>query len=286
MKYISLYRQISLLKKQNIKLKLKIHQIHIQYYKKTSKQEKDQNPDQNQNCEPDQNQDKDQKQAKSLVNQIILNDINSNFNIAPNLGTFSDETKIFSYTLFVLSPNCYNTIRNVLPFPSEQILRAVFSKDISNFEKKITDVNKAGQISEERGKNISEDKILVTLSIDAFSINQLENSHNYAFIYLILPFSKKYRPFPILIHSAEKGNADLNVDDNIKKNLDFSKGSKFKIKCISVDGDKHYNALFLEKLNILNSKFSLFQNHELNFDLFIFFLENDEYFFLQIFYTF
>lgn len=206
------------------------------------------------------NKEKVSKKKFSSPKLEIISDFETNINVSANKRTFTYETLLFSYTLYSLSAQAYRCLRDIFPFPSDSLLRRTFSNTVSELQNKLSDLSKLQQLLIERGLNISDEKIPCTLSVDAFAVNTFKNNNNYAFIYMILPFSTKYRIFPIFLENVSNGNATASTFDLIKKIFQISKNTKFQIKIISVDGDRYYDAHFsvsLSSTHFLNDLFSI-----------------------------
>lgn len=71
------------------------------------------------------------------------------------------------------------------------------------------------------------EQVKCCLSIDAFSINTFSNNNNFSFIFMILPFNRNFRPFPIHLYSSSSGSANDTTFLIMKKIVEQSKGTKF-----------------------------------------------------------
>ena len=93
----------------------------------------------------------------------------------------------------------------------------------------MTDINSVEQIFNERGSLYEADVIKSSLSVDAFSINTFSSKDDYSFLYLILHFNTRIRPFPLHLETKENENTNVSSFDKIKYIIEKTKSTKFKI---------------------------------------------------------
>lgn len=220
---------------------------------------------------------KSEQHAKPI--SPILEDLEMNMMVNPNNRSFSLETKLFSYTIYTISAQAYRVIREVMPLPSDSILRRTFSPDIKNIEMQFSDISNVKSILDSRGSKF-DFKVQCSLSVDAFAVNNFSNTNNYAFIYLILPFTNLIRPFPIFLENTISGNANETTFSNINFILQQSQNSIFKIELVSVDGDRYYDPLFKLSRNLLEF-IDLNDITQINFENIVKFFDTNDKLFLS-----
>lgn len=257
MRAIKLRRRIFLLSKEVRSLKIQLRFVTKRAsYLLDYIRSKEPNFDIDQHVDPKSDNIKTNNSFNFTQRSPIIDDLDHNLIVkCPNNRNYSDETKFFCYTIYSISSSAYRVVRSELPFPSEQRLRKIFSPYVQKVEKQLTDINSIEQILNERGSLFGQNVIKCTLSVDAFSINTLDDNDNYSFLYLILPFDTNIRPFPLHLETKETGNANSNSFNKIKFIIEKSKNTKFKIILVSVDGDRYYDPLFSIAFNFLKEKF-------------------------------
>lgn len=255
MRHIKYIRKVYLLRKENRSLRCQIRYLNkrasylLQIVKSI-------NPD----FDMDENPTETPIQNESIDSQKVLNpiitDLEQNLYVSKYHRDYSFESKLFSYTIYVSSSSAYRVIRDQIPLPSESLLRKYFSPFVKSIEQKLTDIEKVHEIFLERQNLFDSTEIKCCLSIDAFSINTFSNNNNFSFIFLILPFNRNYRPFPIHLYSTQNGNANETTFLRMKQIVEQSRETKFKIVFYSVDGDRFYEPLFHKSFNLILPFFS------------------------------
>ena len=199
----------------------------------------------------------------NIPEEIIINSFRS-----PNRRRFSNFFKQFSYSIYIQSPASYRTIRDVLPFPSERLLRKEFSPKVQSVEDKLTNISKGNIISLINPLLNTPEEIRCVLAIDAFSVSYLQNKKaacdgdNYCFIYLLQPLSSNYKNIPIHLYPSPNGKATQEIIDKAKVMIEIiTCNTKLSIPYIAVDGDSTYNPEFSACFSQLSTKI---HDHYLN----------------------
>lgn len=198
---------------------------------------------------------------------ILIDNLISNLSKNKYRYTYTKEFKEFAYTLYCTSSGCYRILRQAFPFPSESSLRKYFRPFVNEIENRLTDINSVKNTLLKRQdlqKAKSFDTIICVLAVDAFSISILmpKNKENKdltnSFLYLIIPLDVRIRPFPVFIERKPSGNATDDTIKAINNIIRQSKDTKFKIKFVSVDGDKKYEDCFGSTLIVIQSLITKF----------------------------
>ena len=259
MGHIKLIRTIFLLKKENKKLKIQLRYVTKRasfLYRLVKKYEQDFNIDDHIDPECDNFRESQLKSISTKVLNPILTDFDNNLSRSKYRREFSSETKLYSYTIYSISSAAYRVARDQMPLPSEQILRKTFSPYIAELKNQLTNIKLVNELFKKRELLFDDPEIKCCLSVDAFSINTFSTNNNYSFIFLILPFNRNYRPFPVHFYSAESGNANDNTFQKMREIVSQSLDTKFKIVLFSVDGDRFYEPLFYKSFNLIYPFFS------------------------------
>lgn len=94
---------------------------------------------------------------------------------------------------------------------------------------------------------------------------------------MILPFNRNFRPFLIHLYSSSSGSSNDTTSLIMKKIVEQSKDTKFKIVFFSVNGDRFFERFFCKSFSLINpffanlasidfnSIFQLFENYDFIF---------------------
>ena len=142
-------------------------------------------------------------------------------------------------------------------------------------ENDLSSIEKVEATLLKRSKNFIRCKVInCTLVIDAFTTSLikpyskklfLDNDKNNCFLFLIEPHLKNCKVFPIFLYQSESGMTNEKTIDYIKKIIDISSKTIFKIKYKSVDGDKFYQIRFIEHYKLISEII----NKAVNEDVFV-----------------
>ena len=251
---VKLQRTIFLLKKENKKLKIQLRYVTKRAMflsRLVHKYESNFNIDDNIDPDSDSFKECQLKSISQKVSDPIQNDFQTNLTISKYHREYSPESKFFSYTIYATSSSAYRVVRGQIPLPSEQILRKTFSPYINIVKKELTNIQYVKELFEARESLFPDEEIKCCLSVDAFSINTFSTNNNYSFIFLILPFNRNYRIFPVHLYSANTGNANTTTFQKMREIVQQSLNTKFKIVLFSVDGDRYYDPFFSKSFDYI-----------------------------------
>ena len=172
---------------------------------------------------------------------------------------YSNDLKLYAYSLYCLSPAAYRSMKKDFRLPSERCLRKTFQPKVKKIEKNITDINSI-KYSIPLNYFIYKFSLPCTLIVDAFSISTItpfnkvkytDKAKNNCFLFLIAPHSAPYPIFPVFLYESDSGISDDYTQFSINSIIQQMNDTRFKIKYCSVDGDSGYSNRFNEHFNII-----------------------------------
>ena len=186
-----------------------------------------------------------QEQMNETVERLI-NEINHNLRVPPDVRRYSEETYKISYILKYWY-NSYDMLRLFLPFPSYQSIKKNINEEFAHIKNGLTNINYLEDyikmmlpISEE-----STDCIDVILSIDAIDIKLFKkyfSEYKSIFIFYALPKDSRYKGFPVFTLAHKSGKTTFDVKEKTKQiisKINNIKGIYIPIK--AVDGETGNN---------------------------------------------
>lgn len=139
---IKLQRRICLLNKQvrNLKIQLRFVNKRTNYLFNYIK-EREKSFDIDDHIDTNSEESQKKKASNTRKKSPIIDDLDQFLMVDHTYNrTYSDEMKMFCYTIFSISSNVYRVLRDQLPLPSEQRLRKIFSQQIQKISKLLTDL--------------------------------------------------------------------------------------------------------------------------------------------------
>lgn len=194
------------------------------------------------------------------MNNPILNELIDISGRTQKKIEYTPQYKAFAYSLYFSSELCYRSICQYLPFPCESCLRKNFQESVKNLESDLSSIEKVESTLLKISAYFESKIINCTLVIDAFTTSlikpyskkrYLDDDKNNCFLFLIEPHKKNCKVFPIFLYQSQSGMADNLTIDYIKRIIEISKKTTFKIKYTSVDGDKFYQIRFIEHYKLI-----------------------------------
>lgn len=185
------------------------------------------------------------------ITESFLNELIYNASCAPTHRVYSPSFIDFGFSLYIISPSCYETLRSVLHFPHRTTLMRHKEPEMAQMKNMLTDISNLGDLLEVYKKRYEIEESRALIAVDAcYSTTFCETDSRAFFVYLLVPLSGDKPVLPLHYIKKDTGNADKNTIDALRQITACCKKNGIQVSYISTDGDTSYNESYKDSYNL------------------------------------